>query len=75
VNCFDLQTAVPTATADISNCSYKANYTYNFTVYDLQMEALSDVHCYLWHGVRGKISYIEILYQAYCSTWWGGSLI
>jgi len=31
VTCFDLQTAVPTATGDISNCSYKANTLHTVT--------------------------------------------
>ena len=50
VACFDLQTALPTVTGDISNCSYKSKHsTYNGTLCDRQMEALCDVHCYLWH--------------------------
>ena len=56
--CFDLQAVLPTATGDISNCCYKSkHFTYSCTVCDRQMEALCDVHCYLWHGVRGNRSF------------------
>ena len=58
--CFDLQAVLPTATADISNCRYKSkHFTYSCTVCDLQIEALGDVHCYLWHGVRGNRRFFE----------------
>ena len=74
--CFRLQTALPTATADISNCSYKSkHFTYTCTVCDRQMEALGDVQCYLWHGggeTRGSIEIVQV-YHAYSSTGWGGS--
>jgi len=26
----------------------------NYTFFDLQIETLGDVHCYLWHEVRGN---------------------
>jgi len=52
---FDLHTALPKATADISNFCYKSqHFHHNCTVCELQMEALGDVHCYLWRGVRGN---------------------
>jgi hypothetical protein len=48
--CSDLQAVLQTATKHITNCSYKTKqFIYSCTVCDLQVEALSDVHCYLWH--------------------------
>jgi hypothetical protein len=45
VACFDLQTALPTAAGDISNCNYNSkHFTYNCTVCDLQMEGVGDVY-------------------------------
>ena len=39
----NLQTALPKATADISNCSYKSkHFTYSCTVCNIQMGALGE---------------------------------
>jgi hypothetical protein len=74
VGCFDLQAVLPTATAHISNCSYETkHFTPNCTVCDLQVEAMSDVNCYLGHEMGETNIYIEILYHGYCSTVGGGS--
>jgi hypothetical protein len=67
---FDLEAALPIATGDISNICYKnKHFTYNCTVCYLQMEALTDVHCYLWQqGVREKQEVLWRYDHAYCST-------
>jgi len=55
MTCFVLQAVLHTATGDISNCSYKSkHFTYSCIVCDLHMEALGEVQCCLWLGVRGN---------------------
>ena len=55
VACFELQAVLPTPTADISHFCHKSkHFTYSCTFCDRQMEALADVHCYLWHGLTAK---------------------
>jgi len=50
---FDLQVVLPTDTADISNSCYKSKHvTFSCTFCNLQMEAVCDVQCYLWHAMR-----------------------
>ena len=72
VTCFDLQTAVPTATGDISNCSYKANTSLTVT-FRWKHWVMFIVICGVgWGETRGSV---ETVYQAYCSTGWGGSLM
>ena len=75
VACFDLQAALPTLTGDISNICFKSKqFSYNFTVYDLQMEALGDVHCYLW--CEGEGNEVTLKWDhAYCSTGCAGSFL
>ena len=60
---------------DISNICYKSKqFSYNFTVYDHQMEALGDVHCYLWYEGEGNQVPLK-QDHAYCSTGCAGSFL
>ena len=73
MTCFDLQAALQIPTDDISNICYKSKqFSYNFTVYDHQMEALGDVHCYLWYEGEGNEVPLK-QDHAYCSTGCAGS--